>query len=85
MTKLILLSILTIAALIYVASPKITFNPFSVTFTNGWFALGIIPVGIGVGMIRYQGYIEGTKTGVDTTFNFINGLIKKENNEGNNI
>lgn len=78
MTKIIILASIVVLAILFVASPKISFKPFSVTFTTGWFALGIFFLGIGVGLIRYQGYKDGTAAGIDTAFKYIKELIKKE-------
>jgi amino acid transporter len=78
MTKIIILTLIVTASLLFVAFPKITFKPFSITFPNGWFAMGVIFVGIGVGLIRYQGYKEGAKAGIDGAFKYMKELIKKE-------
>jgi hydrogenase/urease accessory protein HupE len=76
MTKLIILSLLATIALLYVASPKLTFKPFSLSFANGWYALGFMLIMIGIGLVRYQGYVEGKKKGIEMTFRFINGFKK---------
>jgi amino acid transporter len=78
MTKLIIITLILIAALLFVATPKISFKPFSITFINGWFALGMALIGLGIGLVRYQGYREGVTKGVDSTFNYLRESIKKE-------
>jgi len=78
MTKLILTSLLIIIALLYIATPKLTIRPFSLSFTNGWFALGFMFVMLGIGLIRYQGYTDGRKEGIDTAFKFVKQVLKKE-------
>lgn len=78
MTKIIILAAIVTLSLLFVASPKISFKPFSVTFTTGWFALGILLVGVGIALIRYQGYKDGANAGIDTTFKYLKELIKKE-------
>lgn len=78
MLKLIIPLIILIAALLYAAEPKINFHPFKIQFARGWFVLGITLIGIGVGLVRYQGYNDGTKKGVDAAFTYIKELIKKE-------
>lgn len=78
MLKLLIPAIIIVIALLFVATPKISFRPFSVSFVNGWFALGIALIGIGIGLIRYQGYKEGVANGVKGTFTYIKEIIKKE-------
>lgn len=77
MLKLTLLIIFVIACLLWVSEPKIT-HPFKITFAKPWFATGIALIGFGVGLIRYQGYKDGVKSGVDGAFNFIKKEILKQ-------
>lgn len=78
MLKITLLSIIVIAALLYVAEPKINLYPFKVQFTKGWFALGMALIGLGIGLVRYQGYKDGVAEGVKETFEYLKKEIKKE-------
>ena len=81
MKQIIILSIISAVAILIVSTPKITFRPFSVSFGNGWFALGILFIGIGVGFIRYQGYKQGVTEGVDGAFKYMKEVIKKQADE----
>lgn len=78
MIKITLISFVVIVAMIFTAETKIDFYPFKVSFGKPWFAIGIALIGFGVGFVRYQGYKDGAKNSIDTTFRYLNQLIKKE-------
>jgi amino acid transporter len=78
MKSIIILAIIVLVTVTLVASPKITFKPFSITLTNGWFALGISLLGLGIGFIRYQGYKDGEKAGIKSTFEYLKETIKQQ-------
>jgi hypothetical protein len=78
MIKTTLSILFLISVLLYIAEPKITFHPFKIQFAKGWFALGMMLIGFGIALVRYQGYRDGTKAGVDATFSYFKEVIKKE-------
>lgn len=77
MIKITILSITAMAMLLLVAEPAITFYPFKVSFGKPWFAIGIFLLGFGVGFIRYQGYKDGIKHGINGTFDYFKEEVKK--------
>lgn len=77
MLKLTIYSILAIAAVLWIAEPKVSLYPFKVQFARGWFALGMALIGIGIGLVRYQGYSDGVANGVGCAFDYIKELVKK--------
>jgi amino acid transporter len=80
MTKIIILAVIAVTTITIIAMPKITTKPFSVTFSNGRFAIGILFLSIGVGFIRYQGYKDGVKNGIDETFKHLKEEIREQKN-----
>lgn len=77
MLKLTIYSIIAIAAILWIAEPKINLYPFKVQFTKGWFALGMALIGFGIGLVRYQGYKDGAAKGIDATFSYFKEMVKK--------
>jgi hypothetical protein len=83
MIKITILSLIAIAAILFVAETKINFYPFKVSFGKPWFALGIALISFGVGFIRYQGYRDGATHGIDATFKYLKEELKKETGKPN--
>ena len=51
--------------LLFLADTTITWRPFSISFGRGWWALGMILIALGVGMVYYQGRWNGLKRGAE--------------------
>lgn len=61
MIKLIFYIIALILILLYVAETNITLNPFSIKFKNGYYAVAIFLVMIGIALAKYQGELNSKK------------------------
>ncbi len=78
MIKITLYCLAAIAAIAWIAEPKISLYPFKIQLARGWFALGMALIGIGIGLVRYQGYKDGANKGIDAAFTYMKELVKKE-------
>lgn len=63
--KLYLTTLALSLILLFLADTTITWRPFSVSFGRGWLVLGMILIGLGVGMVYYQGRWNGLKRGAE--------------------
>ena len=75
--KTILYLILVLALVIFAARPKITLNPFSVTFETSYFAIGLVFLLIGLSLIRYDSYRRGVKEGLNVTIEKLEKLSEE--------
>lgn len=73
--KLTVLVVFLIAMIIWSSEPSITFKPFKITFSNGYFAAGLLCVVIGLSLIKHQGY----KNGCDQVLEVVEDMIKSGN------
>ena len=71
-------AIVVIAALINSAEPKVTFNPFSVSFPKWYDPLAFLLMAIAVILFRHSGYVDGLKRGYEIV---IDEVVKSTEDE----
>ncbi|MEG1587197.1 MAG: hypothetical protein RR346_10000 [Bacteroidales bacterium] len=79
----ILTAIISIIFLLWLAEVKITFNPFSVTFGNAGYVVGMILICIGVSVISISSERKAYKRGLDNyremVFEVLDEMKKEKN------
>lgn len=66
------------ALMIWTAEPNITFKPFKLTFSNGYYAFGLFMILIGIGLVKYQGEKDGKQKGIELTIKTINETLAEK-------
>lgn len=62
---------ITIALLLYLSGISIKLNPLKITFNNGYFAIGVILIVIGIMFIQFQSNKDGFEKGVELTAKYL--------------
>lgn len=75
--KMLLAVFLPLILFAFVAGIKISFKPFKIVFTDGWFAIGLLLVTIGITICRYQDRVKSHKNGFEAGVDFTIETIKQ--------
>ena len=77
--KTVLAIFIPLVLFAWISGIKISFKPFRVTFTDGWFAIGVLILCVGLTIMRYQTerkiYRKAFTAGVDATIENIDKFI----------
>jgi amino acid transporter len=76
--KLGIMLILFLIAIIYIAKPKITFKPFTISFGDIWMALAVLFVTVAGACYYYSGYKKGQKDAIEKEIELFQKDIKTE-------
>lgn len=72
--KLAIYSLLTIAWLIYLSEPTISFKPFSIEFAKPYTPFAWLFIIIGIILFQVQSYNDGIDAGIDKTIQVIKDI-----------
>jgi len=79
--KMLLAIFLPLILWAFIAGIKVSFKPFKIHFTDGWFAIGMLLIVIGFTIVRYQDEVKSHRKGFEAGVDYTIETIKKLSEE----